>query len=143
MDKNELVAQINLVAVKIDHLEQKEDLLLQNLFLGPKGEKIFSVALDVQSHHFRLSSVREKIYNLGAEHCDLIESLRQVDYDLALKLNRSFFHNMLMRLEQLRVELSIYDAKDRAVKEKNAVHASYNRELVTKIKHFFDYYPGC
>lgn len=62
---------------------------------------------------------------------------------MALELNCAFFHCMLMRLQQIRVELLLYDSKERTVTERNAVHANYNRELVTKIKRFFDYYPGC
>lgn len=141
MDKNEIVAWINLVAGKIVHLEQSEDLLLQTYSLvlrvskpSPSPSKCNPITTD---------SLREQIYNLGVEHCDLIASLRQVDYDLALKLNCSFFHNMLIRLEQLRVELCVYDAKKRTAKVRNAPHTSYNRELVTKTKRFIDYYPGC
>ncbi|KAF9536639.1 hypothetical protein EC957_010252 [Mortierella hygrophila] len=76
MDKNEPVAWINLVADKIEHLEQTEDLLLRNLFVNPEGIKVFSVALDVQSPHHKLSSTRKQIYDLGAENCDIIASSR-------------------------------------------------------------------
>ncbi|KAF9333864.1 hypothetical protein BGZ91_011087 [Linnemannia elongata] len=103
MDRNELVAWIKLIADKIELLEQTEDLLLQNLFTGPEGANAFSIAFEAQSHHYNLSSFREKIYDLGVKHCDVIASLRKVDFDLALELNRAFFHSMLMRLKQIRV----------------------------------------
>ncbi|KAH7028732.1 hypothetical protein BKA57DRAFT_511460 [Linnemannia elongata] len=87
MDRNELVARIKLIAGKIE----------------PLDANAFSIAFEPQSHHYNLSSVREKIYDLGVKHCDVIASLRKVDFDLALELNRAYFHSMLMRLKQIRV----------------------------------------
>ncbi|KAF8946894.1 hypothetical protein BGZ47_011043 [Haplosporangium gracile] len=143
MQKNELLARINFVSGKIEDLEQQEESLIRILSFGPEGGKIFCVTLGMKVYHFELSAAREQIYNLGLEHCDIISSLRQIDSDLASKLNLSFSHKMLMRLDQLRLELRAYDAKEGLVKEKNEVHANCNRELIAKIKQFFDYYPGC
>ncbi|KAF9156235.1 hypothetical protein BG015_006638 [Linnemannia schmuckeri] len=94
-------------------------------------------------YHYELSATREKIYNLGVEHCYIIASLRQINSELASKLNLPFSHKVLVRLDQLRLELRAYDAKEGLVREKNEVHANYNRELIAKIKQFFDYCPGC